>query len=406
MLSDRCNNEFPKIVLYSCRRKIRDLILLFGLVSLVFLAAPGDVAAESCLAPNSIGGAGMESSFQGNGEASIVDAGFRAVTVAQQGRSLGRTHLWIQLGEVPNNARFVLIESVWGAGPDSLSAMWGHALPIRNDHVFAYPESAHRYRDQPFTLGFRVRYVYEDGSTSTPSLPVFINHTADVASHDGIRADQIVITLCSVLLLLLLLAYRQVDTRLGKIRIAALLSLGALLFLAASPALPWMSVSDENHRYVSIDCHLGNEVQCATYAPDAGPNPLLRASAVLGEHGQRRAEIVAWVGASSTLRSSIILCLILLLPALIWILVAPGLRAAHGAVFLGGSAAGYCFLAALYYRLSVPSWMSVEHYSTMNLTIATTATILLSSGLIIFWSYFGRTESMRSQPIRAIAREV
>ncbi|MBL4636456.1 MAG: hypothetical protein JKY56_21540 [Kofleriaceae bacterium] len=405
MLRDRCNREFPKNVLHSCGRKIRYLALLYGVVVLVFLAAPGDVAAESCFAPIPIS-AGTGSSFHGNSEASIVDAGFRAVTVAEQGRSLERTHLWIQLGEVPNNAHFVILESVWGAGPDSLTGMWGHALPIRNDHVFAYPESAHRYRDQPFTLGFRIRYVYEDGSTSTASLPVFINHTAEAASHDGLRADQIVITLCALLLLFLLLAYRQADTRVGKIRIAAMLSLGSLLFLAASPALPWMSVSDDNHRYASIDCHLGNEVQCATYAPDAGPNPLSRASALSSEHGQRRAEIVEWVGASSTLRSSIILCLILLLPALIWILVAPGLRAAHGAVFLGGSAAGYCFLAAVYYRVSIPSWMSVEHYSTMNLTIATTATILFSSGLIVFWSYFGSSECLRSRGIRAIAREV
>lgn len=400
MRRDRCTREIPKNVLHSNWGIHHFLTIACSFLFLAIIAIPS-AKAECRVEIDS----SHQKAFQGATEARIVDAGFRAVTVAEQGRSLERTHLWLNLGDIPQRAHFVILESVWGAGPDSLSSMWGHALPIRNQHVFAYPDNAHRYRDQPFTLGLRFRFIYEDGSKSAASLPVFINHTGGVASHDGIRVDQVATFLCMSLLVLLWATYRRAETSVGKVRIAAVLSLTSLLFLAASPALPWMSIKDSTERYQSIDCHLGNEVQCATYAPDAGPNPVLRSHSPATNFGQRNVDVRDWVGASTALRSSLILCLILLLPALIWILVAPGLRAAHGAVFFGASAAGYCMFSALYFRATMPGWMHAEHYTTFDLTILCTGTIILSCGLIVFWSRFGRALPRASKIPQAQALE-
>ena len=83
----------------------------------------------------------------------------------------------------------------------------------------------------------------------------------------------------------------------------------------------------------------------------------------------------------------LILCLVLLMPALIWLLVAPTLRAAQSAMVFGASAAGYTLLASLCYRLTVPSWMAAESSHALEMTIITTTNIVVAAGLVIFWSF-------------------
>jgi hypothetical protein len=313
----------------------------------------------------------------------IVHSGFRAPPPATDRPDQELTHLWLQLAEVPADADFVVLEPVWGSGPAALSGMWSRAIPIRSKHVFVYPSWQGPHRDQAFTLGYRLRFVFADGSIGPPSLPTFVSHSGQARSEGGAPSHQVLLLLCFSALLGLWIVFRRDPDPVHRIRVAAAVGLVSILFLATTPALSWVSVEDPSGRLATIDCQLGDEAQCATYVPDSGPNPL----SVSDTADERRFELARWMSAASALRIGLILCLILLMPALIWLLVAPTLRPAQSAMVFGASAAGYTFLAALCYRLTVPSWMVVESSHALGLTILTAANIVIAAGMVVYWSF-------------------
>lgn len=324
----------------------------------------------------------------------IVRSGFRAPPQAHEKGTTETTHLWLQLAEVPPDAHFVVLEPVWGIGPRALSAMWGKALPIHSRHVFVYPSWRGPHRDQAFTLGYRLRFVFDDGSLSSPSLPTFVTHSGTTASSDNPRSHQVLVVLCCLALFGLWIVYRRDSDPVHRIRVAAAVGLVSVLFLATAPALSWLTVEDPSGRLAAVDCHLGDETQCATYVPDAGPNPM--SSDVSA--ADRQFEVARWSSASSALRLGLILCLVLLMPALIWLLVAPTLRIAQSTTVFGASAAGYTLLASLCYRLTVPSWMVAESGRALEMTIITTANIVVAAGLVVFWSFRHLSEEQSPLP--------
>ena len=56
-------------------------------------------------------------------------------------------------------------------------------------------------------------------------------------------------------------------------------------------------------------------------------------------------------------------------------------------VALGASAAGYTLLAVLFYRLSMPSWMSVSTTRAFDLGVLATLNIVAAAVMIIYWSF-------------------
>ncbi len=355
------------------------LLLLIASISLVATAGTATTA-DACGSAEERTAAGVTAP---KFAPQIVHSGFRAPPSLRNKGSQELTHLWLRLASVPVDAQFVVLEPVWGTGPDALSSMWSRAIPIRNHHVFIYPSWAGPHRDQAFTLGYRLRFVFEDGSVSAPSLPTFVSHGGSANGQDPPRTHQVLMALCCMALFCLWMVYRRDRDPVHRIRVAAALGLVSVLFLATSPALSWVSVEDPSGRLATIDCHLGDEAQCATYVPDAGPNPLSMSEVA----GERRFEVARWMSASSALRIGLILCLVLLMPALIWLLVAPTLRAAQGAMIFGASAAGYTLLAAVCYRLTVPSWMVASASNALELTILTTGNIVVAAGLVVYWSF-------------------
>ena len=373
------------------------LLLLVASVTLVASAATA-TSASACVRNSDMQAPAIRAP-QGP---QIVHSGFRAPPSLREKDSPELTHFWLQLSSVPDDAHFVVLEPIWGTGPDALSSMWSRAIPIRNHHVFVYPSWAGPHRDQAFTLGYRLRFVFEDGRVSPPSLPTFVSHSGSAKGQGEPRTHQVLMVLCCMALFFLWMVYRRDPDPLHRIRVAAAVGLVSVLFLATSPALSWVSVEDPSGRLATIDCHLGDEAQCATYVPDAGPNPLSMSEVA----GERRFEVARWVSASSALRIGLILCLVLLMPALIWLLVAPTLRAAQSAMVFGATAAGYTFLAAICYRLTVPSWMAASTSNALELTILTTANIVAAAGLVIYWSFHDRNmEQTPLPPARARFRD-
>jgi hypothetical protein len=155
------------------------------------------------------------------------------------------------------------------------------------------------------------------------------------------------------------------------------------LFVSVTPALSWVRAQDPDKRLDTVDCRIGDEVQCATYVPDAGPNPV----SVAAVSAERRLALTHWVASSTALRFGLILSLLLLMPALIWLLVAPRVRAAQASVMVGALASGYTFLAAWLYRLTVPSWMSVSFTWAADIAMITSANIIVAAGAILYWSF-------------------
>lgn len=372
------------------------VVLLSGLLALVS-AGLSETSSEACKAVNV--GRTSASIASPHRSPAILGEGYRAASAKENQSRLEATHLWLQFDAPPVDALSVVLEPVWGSGPASLQGMWGQSLPLRNSHVFVYPNVYGAHRDQAFTLGVRARYVYRDGSVSAPSLPVFISHAGEAATTSGIPTHHLVFALASVMLLGLWWLFRREPDAGNRIRLAAATALVSLLFLAVSPALSWVKVEDPSGRLPDIQCHLGDEAQCATYVPDAGPNPLSLSEVAV----ERRMEVARWIGASAALRVGLILSMVLLMPAIIWLLVAPGLRSAQTSVALGASAAGYTLLAVLFYRLTMPSWMSVTTTRAFDLGVVATLNIVIAAAMIIYWS-FRLTSPLPTLP-SAVARE-
>jgi len=271
---------------------------------------------------------------------------------------------------------------------------------MHNGHVQVQSNKYGSHRDQPFSLGLRARFLMSDGSVSPPSLPVFLSHSGHAAHADGLSADTVMMLLCCAALFALWMAYRKQDDPIYRIRLAAATALVSLFFLSVVPALSWLKVQDPSGRLAAVDCQLGDEAQCATYVPDSGPNPM----SVSDVAAERRFELASWMGASSALRLGLVWCLILLLPSLIWLMVIPSLRPAQSAVAFGASAAGYTFLAALFYRLTTPSWISAEATRAFDLTLLTSGSIFVAIALIIRWSLRLGADAQSELPTAVVRR--
>lgn len=331
----------------------------------------------------------------------IVSSGYSVGSQDSNAKRVAEPVLWLELRNAPTAARGVILEPVWGGGPDSLAQMWGHVHPLFDGMVQVAPSQTGPHRDQPFTLGLRARFVLQDGSLSAPSLPVFVHHAGSATHQEGVGADSVLMVLCAAALLGFWMAFRREDDAVYRIRIAAAAALISLFFLSVAPALSWQVVGDPSGMVPAVDCHLGDEAQCATYAPDSGPNPMSSSDVA----AERRFELASWMGASSALRVGMVWCLILLLPALIWLMVVPTLRPAQTAVAFGASAAGYTFLAALFYRMCTPSWMDVQVTQAFDLTLLTSGTIFVAIGVVIKYSLRIGPEPRASLP-SAIARRM
>jgi hypothetical protein len=294
-----------------------------------------------------------------------------------------REHLWIQLDKRTLDGREVVLEPIWGSGPRKMNHVWGRTHLVRDGAVYVHPGCSAGHRDQPFTLGLRVRTVRSDGSLSPPSAPIFISYQGDALSNDGIAADHVLLFAVLISLACFFTLYRKHTDGETRIRLAAACALASLLFLTVTPALAWLKVEDPSGQLPSVDCSLGDEEQCATYVPDGGPNPVAAATA----SGPRRTELAQWMACSASVRSGLVLSLILLLPALIWLLVVPRLRAAQCSVFIGATAAGYTLLTTLLYLVTVPTWVTASAYRSAEVTLLCCGGIVVATGIVIRESF-------------------
>jgi hypothetical protein len=163
-------------------------------------------------------------------------------------------------------------------------------------------------------------------------------------------------------------AYRRARCRLRRVRLAALVALGSLLFLAASAAMPWLASRAPSGTGPGIECSLGEEVACAGYAIDPEVSPT-----------RARADVADWLGAAHALRLGQMFALLVLVPALIWAVAAPANRANHAAAALGAGAALFALLAAAWYQTAIPRWLQADVYWTADLAMLASAAIAVAA---------------------------
>jgi hypothetical protein len=78
-----------------------------------------------------------------------------------------------------------------------------------------------------------------------------------------------------------------------------------------------------------------------------------------------------------------LLALLSLLPALIWLVVAPRQRAAQVAVALAAGSAAFTALAVLSYRLSLPSWLVADVSGAADVALITAVNIVVATSLAV-----------------------
>lgn len=343
----------------STRTTLRALLTA---VALLTLLAPGRAAAALEAGAGPLRDAPPE----------LQGAGYRADS------SDGRAHLWLRVDHL-EGAHAIVLERIWGVGPASLEHVWDRPLRIDEGERVALHRGATWNRDAPFTVGFVVRAVDADGRMGPPSLPQFVSHAGSALAGAPPRADQILFGMLALGLFALWRLYRRETCHEFKIRLASAAALSSLMFLSVTPAMPWMTVADPSGDRPAVECHLGDETACATYAPDGGPDPATLSSA----SALRVFELERWKSASAGVRVGLVLSLMLLLPALIWLSVAPRVRAAQAAVAVGASTAAFTLLATIFYRLSVPSWMQVQTHWTSDVALMAATNIAVATALIV-----------------------
>lgn len=195
------------------------------------------------------------------------------------------------------------------------------------------------------------------------------------------RSDHALFVVLAVGLGVVWARYRREPAPETKIRLAALAALAALVFLSVTAAMPWVAI-DAGAGGGSIVCLLGQEASCAVRAG----TPLLATASDPGA-AVYAFEVQRWQCAAAALRMGQVTALSLLLPALIWLLVAPHNRAAQAASAVGASVAGFTLMVTLLYTGSVPAWLLAEHYWTTDIALLSTATIVVASVLIVRQSF-------------------
>jgi hypothetical protein len=286
-------------------------------------------------------------------------------------------------GASPDRTRYV-VEKVWGESP-GWNHLWGVPLsPSPGSELVLLPAISPLDPGHPFGFSFQVRAIEDSGALGPPSAPVRVSHAGNAATTEAPRADQILFLLLVVGLFTLWAWYRSEHVVEDRIRLAGAVALASLLFLSVTPAMPWLATEDPAGTLPAVECALGHEVGCATYIPIEGPDPLRSGdpAAYL-----RAFELQRWESAAGAVRIGQVMTLALLLPALIWLIVAPRSRAAQAATVVGASAAALTFVSVLLYRATVPSWLSADLYWTADLALLATANVVIAALLVVKHSF-------------------
>jgi hypothetical protein len=233
---------------------------------------------------------------------------------------------------------------------------------------------------RPVSFAFRVSAVDADGDVGPASPPVWVGAAGAFARRSSPRPDQ---ALCLILLFSLLGLwqwYRSESSQAARVRVAAASALCAVLFLSATGAMPWFSVHDPGGRTPEIECYLGTEQACASYLPDAhesmtGGDPLERA--------RRHFQLYRWSYSAHAIHLGQAVTVLFLVPALIWLLVAPVSRMAQASMAVGAFAAGFTLLVSLFYVSTRPGWLSADSYWTFDLVLLAASNIAVAAVLIL-----------------------
>lgn len=178
-----------------------------------------------------------------------------------------------------------------------------------------------------------------------------------VVSNDrleGLRPDRLLFGFLGLALFGVLWLYRREPDREHRLRLAGAAGLISVLFLCTTPAMPWTQ-SDAGET-AAARCPLGDEASCAVDA----------AAAVL-EHAE-------WSAAA--IRAGHMTIILLLLPACIWLMVAPRSRGAQALMVGGAAPALFTALATVLYTATLAPWQ-IDTGGAADLTLLACTTLLI-----------------------------
>lgn len=245
--------------------------------------------------------------------------------------------------------------------------------------------------------GLAPEIISQDAAAVPLSAPVADPAHAAVdasATQSSTRSDQLLFLILAAGFFILWHWYRKESDPEYKLRLAAASALASVLFLAVTPAMPWLLVQDPSGHLPATECLLGQEAECAAYAPLAyGDRARLGGS----EATLRAFELQRWQVAAGAVQIGQVLSLALLLPALIWLIVVPRNRAAQAATAVGASAAAFTALSVLFFRAAVPTWIQADLFWTADLALMTAANIVIAAILVVKHSF-----GMLSPPLNRI----
>jgi hypothetical protein len=179
---------------------------------------------------------------------------------------------------------------------------------------------------------------------------------------DGLRPDRLLFVFLGMALFGVLWLYRREPDREHRLRLAGAAGLVSVLFLCTTPAMTWTQTGADADG--PARCALGDEARCAADAPVAAL-----------EHAE-------WSGAA--IRAGHMTIILLLLPACIWLMVAPRSRGAQAMLIGGAAPALFTALATALYAATLGRW-SAGAGGAADLTLLACVTLLVvaaNAGLV------------------------
>lgn len=165
-------------------------------------------------------------------------------------------------------------------------------------------------------------------------------------SRGGLGPDRLLFVFLGLSLFGVGWLYRREPETEHRLRLAGAGGLIAVLFLCTAPAMPWTESAELGYSTLRNQCMLGHEAACLTQGGldlDAAAEP----PAQLVERAH-------WT--SAAIRAGHASIILMLLPACIWLMVAPRSRGAQGLVIAGAAPALFTGIATALYAWILGDW--------------------------------------------------
>jgi hypothetical protein len=248
-----------------------------------------------------------------------------------------------------------------------LSSALGPRRSVETDHGVAVVRLSHAER-RAVDVGRAIAFSFEVSHREQPGHRGY--QTVVVGTQSGgLGSDHLLFAFLGLSLFGVAWLYRREPEPEHRLRLAGAAGLIAVLFLCTAPTLPWTESQPIGDSFRD-HCMLGHEAACI--APQGFAGELDAAELTLDQ--------ARWSAAA--IRAGHVATILLMLPACIWLLVAPRSRGAQALVLVGALPALFTGLSTIMHFWVIAEWRSGGAADLTLLASSALVAVAAAAGLL------------------------